>query len=143
MFLGEYLHTVDNKNRLAIPAKFRADLKQGAVITRGLDNCLFLFTRKDWQKLVAKISSLPLSQSKARSFARMMLMGAMEVSLDKLGRVLLPEYLKQFAGLDKKVVIGGVLDRIEIWDEVKWNEYKKKSERNVEQVAEDMGELGI
>ncbi len=143
MFLGEYLHTVDNKNRLAIPAKFRLDLKQGAVITRGLDNCLFLFTKKDWQTLVKKISALPLSQSAARSFSRMMLMGAMEVKLDKLGRVLVPEYLKKFAGLKKKVVVGGVLDRIEIWDEEKWGVYKNKSEQNVEKVAEGMGELGI
>ncbi|MFH1890056.1 MAG: division/cell wall cluster transcriptional repressor MraZ [Candidatus Kuenenbacteria bacterium] len=143
MFLGEYSHTVDNKNRLAIPAKFRFDLKQGAVITRGLDNCLFLFTRNDWQALVKKISGLPLSQANARSFSRMMLMGAMEVKMDKLGRILIPEYLKKFAGLGKKVIIGGVLNRIEIWDETKWTIYKNKSEQNVEQVAEGMGELGI
>jgi len=143
MFLGEYQHTVDNKNRLAIPAKFRADLKQGAVVTRGLDNCLFLFTKSDWKKLVDKISELPLSQANARSFARMMLMGAMEVRLDKLGRILLPDYLKKFAGLKKRVVVGGVFNRIEVWDEEKWEVYKKSSESNVEQVAESMGELGI
>ena len=143
MFLGEYAHTVDNKNRLAVPAKFRNSLKQGAVLTRGLDNCLFLFTKEDWQALVAKISQLPLSQSNARSFSRMMLMGAMEVSPDKLGRILLPDYLKKFAGLKKKVIIGGVFNRIEIWDETKWNIYKQKSEKNVEEIAEGMSELGI
>ena len=143
MFLGEYSHNVDNKNRLAVPAKFRAELSKGAVITRGLDNCLFLFTKADWQVLVKKIAELPISQAKARSFSRMMLMGAMEVSLDRLGRVLLPEYLKQFAGIKKKVVVGGVYNRIEIWDEDKWSAYKQRSESNVEKTAEEMMELGI
>ena len=143
MFLGEYSHTVDNKNRLAVPAKFRADLSKGAVITKGLDNCLFLFTQNDWQNLVKKIANLPLSQSKARSFARMILTGAMEVKLDKLGRILLPDYLKHFAGIKAKVVVGGVYNRVEIWDIDKWNSYKKKSEANVEKTAEDMFELGI
>jgi MraZ protein len=143
MFLGEYSHNIDDKNRLAIPAKFRAELKQGAVITRGLDNCLFLFTKNDWQILVDKILQLPLSQANARSFSRMMLMGAMEVELDKLGRILIPDYLKQFAILKKKVVVGGVLNRIEIWDETKWQTYKSKAEESVEQVAEGMRELGI
>jgi MraZ protein len=143
MFLGEYSHSVDNKNRLAIPANFRAELKAGAVITRGLDNCLFLFPKGDWQVLVKKIAELPISQARARSFSRMMLMGAMEVRLDKLGRILLPDYLKKFASIKKKVVIGGVLNRIEIWDEIKWEVYKKKSETNVEKTAEEMMELGI
>lgn len=143
MFLGEYAHSVDNKNRLAIPAKFRAELKAGAVITRGLDSCLFVFTKADWQVLVKKIAELPLSQAKARSFSRMMLMGAMEVSVDKLGRILVPDYLKQFAGLKKKVIVGGVYNRIEIWDELKWTAYKKRSESNVEKTAEEMMELGI
>lgn len=141
MFLGEYSHTVDNKNRLAIPAKFRQEMARGAVLTRGLDNCLFLFTKKDWQVLVKKIGQLPLSQSKARSFSRMMLMGAMEVSLDKLGRILLPDYLKKFAGISQKVVVGGVLNRIEVWDEDKWEEYKKKAEKNVGNEVEEL--MGI
>ncbi|MBU0647306.1 division/cell wall cluster transcriptional repressor MraZ [Patescibacteria group bacterium] len=143
MFLGEYSHTVDNKNRMAVPSKFRADLREGAVITRGLDSCLFLFTKKEWNKLVEKIAALPLSQANARSFARMMLTGAMEVSPDKLGRILLPDYLKKFAGLNKKVIIGGVLNRIEIWDEDKWEVYKKKSEASVEKVAEGMAEFNF
>ena len=108
-----------------------------------LDNCLFLFTKADWQVLVKKIAELPISQAKARSFSRMMLMGAMEVSLDRLGRVLLPEYLKQFAGIKKKVVVGGIYNRIEIWDEDKWSAYKQRSESNVEKTAEEMMELGI
>jgi len=143
MFLGEYLHSVDDKNRLAIPAKFRNQFKSGMVLTRGLDSCLFLFTKSDWGALVDKIKQLPLSQARARSFSRMMLMGAMEVKLDKLGRVLLPDYLKNYAGILKKVVIGGVLNRLEIWDEVRWEQYKKESEKNVERTAEGMMELGI
>ena len=138
-----YSHTVDNKNRLAVPVKFRADLKEGAVITRGLDDCLFLFTKNDWELLVRKISDLPISQAKARSFSRMMLMGAMEVTLDKLGRILLPDYLKSFAGIKTKVVVGGVFNRVEIWDKEKWESYKKDSEKNVEKTAEGMMELGI
>ena len=143
MFLGEYLHSVDDKNRLAIPVKFRHEFKSGMVLTRGLDSCLFLFTKSDWGILVDKIKQLPLSQARARSFSRMMLMGAMEVKLDKLGRVLVPDYLKNYAGISKKVVIGGELNRLEIWDEVKWEQYKKESEKNVERTAEGMMELGI
>ncbi len=143
MFLGEYLHTVDSKNRLAIPANFRQSFKQGAVITRGLDNCLFVYTKSDWQNLVKKIAELPLSQANARSFSRMMLMGAMQAKLDKMGRILIPDYLKEYAGLGKKVVVGGVYNRLEIWDEKKWQSYKEQSERNVEKTAEDMLELGI
>ncbi len=143
MFLGEYTHNIDEKNRLAIPAKFRRELKQGAVVTRGLDGCLFVYTKTEWKKLVEKISALPLTQSKARTFARMMLMGAMEVGLDKLGRVLLPDYLKKFAGIKKKVVIGGVYNRLEIWDAEKWQVYKNKSEKNVERTAEELFEMGI
>ncbi len=143
MFLGEYSHNIDNKNRLAVPVKFRPDLKQGAVITRGLDNCLFMFTKKEWEKFVEKVSSLSLTQANARSFSRMMLMGAMEVKIDKLGRIVLPDFLKKFAGLKKKVVIGGVFNRIEIWDEIKWEAYKKKSEANVEKTAEELFDMGM
>jgi len=141
MFLGEYSHNIDNKNRLAVPVKFRFDLKQGAVITRGLDNCLFMFTKKEWEKFVEKISTLSLTQANARSFSRMMLMGAMEVKIDKLGRIVLPDFLKKFAGLKKKVVIGGVFNRIEIWDEAQWEIYKKKSETNVEKTAEALFDM--
>ena len=138
MFLGEYSHNIDAKNRLAIPAKFRAGLKDGAVITRGLDNCLFLFTKSEWQSLAGKISQLPLSQANARSFSRMMLMGAMEVELDKLGRILIPDYLKKFAELDKKVVVGGVLNRIEIWDEKRWKDFESETGKSYEELAENL-----
>lgn len=143
MFIGEYTYSIDDKKRLAIPAKFRKLLGEKAVITRGLDQCLFLYTMKDWQALATKLSKLPLSQSDARGFARLMLAGAMECDLDNLGRILIPDYLKNYSGLHKKVVIAGLFDRMEIWDEEKWNEYKRKTETEVGDMAERLKELGV
>ena len=143
MFIGEYTHSVDDKNRMAIPASFRDILKRGAVLTRGLDNCLFLFAKKDWQALADKLSELPISQAQARAFSRLMLAGAMDVTLDRQGRIVVPDYLKSYAGLTKRVVVAGVLNRLEIWDEKIWAAYKKKTESQSEKIAEQMGELGI
>lgn len=143
MFLGEYTHTIDQKNRLAIPAKFRREAGKKIVITRGLDNCLFVFPQKEWIALADKLGALPLSQKDARGFSRLMLAGAMEVSLDGLGRILVPDYLKGYARLKKQVVVAGVYGRIEIWDQVLWNAYKKKNEREADEMAERMGDLGI
>jgi MraZ protein len=143
MFIGEYQHTLDDKSRLAVPAKFRAALKGGAVVTRGLDNCLFLFTRKDWAALVEKLARLPIGQKDARGFSRAMLGGAMDVKLDSLGRILLPEYLKIYAGLKKKTVLVGLYSRLEIWDEKRWQIYSRNNQRQVEGMAEKMGELGV
>ncbi len=142
-FIGEYTYSIDDKKRLAIPAKFRLALGKKAVITRGLDNCLFLFPAKEWQKLAEKLSKLPLSQADARGFARLMLTGAMEYSLDRLGRILVPDFLKSYASLGKRVVIAGVYSRIEIWDEIKWQNYKKKAETEAGDIAERLKELGI
>ncbi len=143
MFIGEYSHNLDNKNRLALPAKFRAALKTGAVVTRGLDNCLFVFTRQDWQKLVDKITALPIGKADARGFSRIMLAGAMDVKLDSLGRILLPDYLKKYAGIKKKVIVAGLYNRLEIWDEAKWKLYKNRVEKQAEKLAEQMGEMGV
>ena len=143
MFIGEYSYSIDAKKRLAIPTKFRQILGKKAVITRGLDNCLFLYPLKEWQKLSNKLSKLPLSQADARGFARLMLIGAMDVNIDNLGRILIPDYLKQYGSLKKKVIIAGVYDRIEIWDEVKWQEYKTKMESGIGDMAERLGELGV
>jgi MraZ protein len=143
MFIGEYLHGVDEKNRLAIPAKFRAELKNGAVLTRGLDSCLFLLTKKDWEKFMEKIAGSPLGKADARGFSRFFLAGAMEVKLDGLGRILLPDYLKKYAVLTKKAAIIGVNNRLEIWDEGKWALYKKGIEKQADELAEKMGELGV
>jgi len=143
MFLGEYSHSVDQKKRLAIPAKFRAEAGTTVVVTRGLDNCLFVFPQREWQKLAEKLGSLPLGQSDARGFSRLMLAGAMEVAVDRLGRVLVPDYLKEYAGLKKQVVVAGLFNRMEIWDVTRWNTYKAKSEKEAGNMAERLGELGV
>jgi MraZ protein len=143
VFIGEYKHSIDEKGRLAIPIKFRADLSKGAVVTRGLDTSLFLFPKEEWDKLAEKLANLPLGQSNSRAFARLMLAGAMDVEVDKQGRVMLPEYLRAYAGLQKSVVIAGLYTRLELWDETTWNAYKSKMEEDAESVAEQLGELGV
>lgn len=143
MFIGEYRHAVDEKGRLAVPAKFRDDLKQGAVVTRGIDDCLFLYTKKEWKVLAEKLASLPIGQSKSRAFSRLMLAGAMDVSLDKQGRVILPDYLRKYSGIKKKVAVAGLYNRLEIWDGAKWDKYKKGTEKSSANIAEAMGELGV
>jgi len=143
MFIGEYYHNIDQKGRLAIPIKFRNELARGAVVTKGLDDCLFLYTKEEWEKLAAKLAQLPISKSNTRAFARLMLAGAMDVELDTQGRVVLPEYLRKYAGLNKKVVVAGLYNRLEIWDEEKWNVYKKGTEKSSGDIAEALGELGV
>lgn len=143
MFIGEYSHTLDDKGRLAVPVKFRRDLSKGAVVTRGLDSCLFLYTKAAWEKLAGKLASLPVSQANSRAFARLMLAGAMDVDLDKQGRIILPEYLRAFAGLKKDTVVAGLYDRLEIWDSAAWVAYKKTTEAESNAIAERMAELGV
>ncbi len=143
MFSGEYLYKIDGKKRVSIPIKFRQLLGKKAFITRGLDGCLFLLSSKEWEKLAKKISQLPLTQSDARGFARTMLSGAMEVNLDKLGRILIPDYLKKYASLGEKIIVAGLYNRIEIWDEKKWDSYREKTEKEVGDIAERLKELGI
>jgi MraZ protein len=143
VFIGEYSHNLDDKNRLAVPKKFRSDLSKGAVVTRGLDNCLFLYTKKEWEKLAKKLAALPFAQANTRAFARLMLAGAMDVDIDKQGRVMLPEYLRQYAGIGKSIVVAGLYNRLELWDETKWAEYKKKTESQSNEIAEQMANLGV
>ena len=143
MIIGQYNYNLDPKKRLTIPTKFRSVLTDGAVLTRGIDGCLFLYPQKQWDQLADKLSKLPLSQSSARSFARVMLAGAMDMVLDSLGRILIPDYLKNYAKLDKKVVIAGLYDRIEIWDEDRWQKYGQTTDTQVEDIAEGLKELGI
>ena len=143
MLIGEYTHTIDNKKRLAVPAKLRKEIGERAVLTRGLDNCLFLYTMQEWQKLTEKLGELPVGQRDTRSFLRLMLAGAVEVEFDQLGRVLVPDYLKQYAGLGSRVVIAGVYTRLEIWDEKRWEAYKEEVEKNTDMIAEKLGELGL
>lgn len=143
MFIGEYHHTIDAKKRLAIPAKFRKRLGEAAVLTKGLDKSLVLYPMKEWEELAGKLSKLPVGQAGTRSFVRTMLAGASDVEIDSLGRVLVPDYLKDYAELKKNTVIAGLYNRLEIWDEDNWNEYKKNSEKNTGDVAEKLGELGV
>ena len=132
-----------NQKRLALPAKFRKELGKTVVITRGLDSCLIVYPLKEWRVMSDKLGKLPLSQTEARGFARVMLSGAMAVGVDGLGRVLIPEYLKGYAGLKKNVIICGLYNRLEIWDAQKWNIYEKKMEKGVEDLASKLKELGI
>lgn len=143
MFIGEYLYVIDSKKRMAIPSKFRKELGKKAIITRGIDNCLVIYSSEEWNKTAKKLESLPTSQTDARNFARIMLSGASEVELDKLGRILIPDFLKNYAFLKKNVAILGLSNRIEIWDEEKWQEYKKKTEMAVGDIAEKLKELGV
>lgn len=143
MFIGEYIHSIDNKKRLAIPARFRKELGEKAILTRGLDNCLFLYPEEEWKNLAQKLSQLSMGQVSARSFTRLILSGAVEVEFDNLGRILIPDYLKNYAGLKKKIVVAGVLNRLEIWDQENWERYKQEIEKNNEAIAEKLGELGM
>ncbi len=143
MFIGEYNHNLDNKGRMAVPAKFRGMLKKGAVVTKGIDNCLFLYPKEKWSEMAKKLAELPISQSKARAFARHMLAGAVEVEFDNQGRITLPEYLRSFAGLKKKTVVAGLYDRLEIWDEESWKKYKQGAEKNSSDIADALGEMGV
>ena len=143
MLLGEFKHNLDIKGRMAIPAKFRDKLEAGAIITRGIDNCLFVFANNEWEILAKKLVALPLAQANSRAFARLMLAGATDVELDNQGRILIPDYLRKYAGLSKSVVVAGLYNRIEVWDEAAWTTYKVKTESSSEEIAEQLGELGI
>lgn len=143
MFIGEFHHNLDNKGRLAIPAKFRKDLDDGAVITKGIEKCLVIFTKKGWESFAEKIKNLPITKSDARAFNRSFFSGAAEVEVDIQGRILIPENLRNFSSLNKKSVVVGLYDRIEIWEEGVWNEYKVKTEKNAVEIAEQLGDLGI
>ncbi|MCA9365382.1 division/cell wall cluster transcriptional repressor MraZ, partial [Candidatus Kaiserbacteria bacterium] len=131
------------KKRLSLPSKWRKELGKKLVVTRGLDNCLFVYPQKEWQTITKKVGSLPLGQADTRSFNRFFLSGAVEVEVDSVGRILVPDFLKEFARLDSKVVLAGIHDRVEIWDENIWDEYKRKIEGQADALAEKLGEIGV
>ncbi len=143
MLIGEYKHTLDPKKRLSLPSKWRKELGRKLVLTRGLDNCLFVYPLKEWQRISEKISQLPLGQADTRGFNRFFLSGAVEAEVDSVGRILVPDFLKDFAQLDAKVVLAGIHDRVEIWDEKKWDEYKRRIESQADALAEKLGEIGV
>ncbi len=143
MFIGEYHHSLDEKARITIPTKYRAILAKGAVVTRGLDKCLFLYTKEAWEALAVKLANLPLAQANARAFARLMLAGAMDVTPDRLGRMVLPDYLRTYASLGKNLVLAGLYNRLEIWGEEEWKKYASAAEKASGEIAEKLGELGV
>ncbi|MDP3785037.1 MAG: division/cell wall cluster transcriptional repressor MraZ [bacterium] len=142
MFIGEYIHNLDTKRRLAVPAKFRRQLGKQAVLTRGLEKCLTLYPLAEWEKVAGKLSELPMGQKDTRSFVRFFLSGAAEVELDGLGRVLIPDFLKDYAGLEDEVAITGVFKWVEIWNKKRWEEYKQGVEGEAGALAEKLGEIG-
>lgn len=143
MFIGEYAHTIDDKGRMAVPFKLRRDLGSGAVVTRGIDRCLWVFPKDEWQALASKLASLPISDANSRAFSRLMLAGAMEVGFDSQGRALIPGYLREYANLTKNVIIAGLYTRLEIWDAEKWQQYKTETEKATDQIAKHMADLGV
>lgn len=143
MFMGEYSHTIDTKGRLIIPSKFREELGETFVVTKGLDGCLFVFSDEEWKAFEIKLKSLPLTNKNARQFARFFVAGATPCELDKQGRILLPATLREFAGLEKDVVLTGMLNRIEIWSKDKWNENNSLDDVAMDEIAEQMTDLGL
>ncbi len=143
MLIGEYKHTLDPKKRLSLPSKWRKELGSTLVVTRGLDNCLFVYPLQEWEKITFKIGQLPLGQADTRSFNRFFLSGATEVEVDSVGRILVPDFLKEFGKLESSVVLAGIHNRIEIWDEKRWESYKRSIEEQADQLAEKLGEIGV
>ena len=143
MFIGEYRHTLDAKNRISLPAKFRKELGVSVIVTRGLDHCLYVFPKASWKKEAARISVHSSGSAAGRGLARLMLAGASEADVDSAGRILVPDYLKSFATLSVKSVIAGVSDRVEIWDEKAWEKYTKNIERDADQFAEKLGDVAV
>jgi len=143
MFIGEYQHTVDSKGRLIIPSKFRESLGAEFIMTKGLDNCLFVYPQEEWKALEEKLRKLPLTNRDARAFVRFFFSGATECVLDKQGRVLIPNNLREHAKLVKDAVIIGVASRIEIWSKEEWDSYNDDDSLSYDSIAEKMAELGI
>lgn len=141
MFMGEYNHTIDTKGRLIIPSKFREELGDEFVVTKGLDGCLFVFPEHEWNTFEEKLKSLPLTNKSARQFSRFFVAGAAPCEVDKQGRILLPGTLREFAGLEKDVVLTGMLNRIEIWSKLKWEE--NNTYDDMDDIAEQMSDLGL
>lgn len=141
--MGEYEHTLDSKGRLFIPAKFREDLGETFVATRGLDNCVFVYPMDEWEALELKLKALPLTKADARSFVRFFFSGAAECQLDKQGRIMLPTNLRTYARLEKDVVVIGVSNRVELWSKASWEEYMSLSAESFNEIAEKIVDLGI
>ena len=141
MLIGEYRHNIDSKNRISLPAKFRKEMGKKVFVTRGLDNCLSVYTEKSWKKILEKLEGLSISKASERGFSRFMLSGATEVSVDSLGRILVPDYLQEFAGIEKKVVWTGAGGKAEMWSEGAWEKYVTEAQARPEELAESLDGL--
>ena len=143
MFLGEFAHTIDDKGRLTIPAKFRDDLASGVVITRGLDGCLWAYSRSEWEVLAEKISRLPTTNPAARNFSRFMFANAFDSIPDRQGRVLIPQNLRDYANIESDTIIIGVMNRLELWNPGQWGQVMAAVEEDPEAIVAQLQDLGI
>ncbi len=143
MLIGEYIHTLDEKNRMSLPAKFRSELGKKVVLAPGLDKSIFMFTVKEWEKIASRLGENSMLQADNRSFNRFMFGGAVEVDVDGSGRILVPDFLKDRASLKKTVAVIGVQNRVEIWNEKVWADYKAVVEKEADQLAEKLGGVGV
>lgn len=143
MLIGEYKHTVDPKKRVSLPAKFRKELGGEVVLAKGFDNCLYVYSTAEWERVAGKLSQLSMGQSDTRNLNRFMFSGADLIEVDSLGRILISDFLKDYAGIKEKVVIIGVHSHVEVWNEDKWNEYKLKIDKQADSIAEKLGEVGV
>jgi MraZ protein len=143
MFIGEYQHNLDNKGRINVPSKFRDDLGEEFYLTKGLDNSLFCFPESEWKIFEDKLKALPLTNRNARAFVRLFFAGASACSLDKQGRVLIPQLLREHANIEKEIMIIGVGTRVEIWAEEEWKKYTHPDNISYDEIAEHMADLGI
>lgn len=143
MFLGEYQHCLDNKGRITVPARFREELGETFIVTKGLDNCLFVYSLPEWKTVEDNLKTLPFTRGDVRAFVRFFFSGACECETDKQGRILLPLSLREYAKIDKDVVIIGVGTRVEVWAQEYWEEYSKQAGASYEEISEKLVELGI
>lgn len=140
-FMGEFNHSIDAKGRIIVPSKFREKLGDRFIVTKGLDGCLWVFSTSEWEDFSGKLTSLPVARKDARNFARFFLAGATEAETDKMGRILLPQVLRDYANLDKEAVLTGAGNRVEIWNKEKWTDISTFDDIN--ELAEQMGEWGF
>ncbi len=143
MLIGEYTHTIDDKNRLSLPSKFRQKLGRSIIITRGFDNCLFVYTEDEWRRFTDKLSHMSVADPTSRAFSRFLLSGAVEVEIDSSGRVLIPDFLRSFSGILSKVVVIGVMTRVELWSEDRYRSYSAEIERDADRFAEQLSGIGM
>lgn len=143
MFIGQFEHSIDSKGRLSFPALFRKSLQSGAVVTKGLDGCLFVFPKKKFEQMAESISNLPYTKSAARQYSRLILANAGELVFDKQGRIIIPSYLREYAGLKDGVIVAGLYDRIELWSKRSWKSLTEKVDKGAGEIAEELSEFTL